>query len=104
MRRQQPCQGLQDLETRSARGMTSAAQRFRGKEATVCEPRTWSGEKGSESLTACKTELQDWVGPLRDNMMKVMELVELDSKNARVSQETVGDFKEMVRRLYQVPI
>ena len=30
--------------------------------------------------------------------------MELDSKNARVSQETVGDFKEVVRRLYQVPI
>ena len=92
--------------------MTSAAQRFRGKEATVCEPRTWSGEKGSESLTACKMELQDWVGPLRDNMVKFMDveeakdgrLVELFSKNARVSQETVGDFKEIVRRLYQVPI
>ena len=87
--------------------MTSVAQRFRGKEATDYTPQTWSGEKGSESFTALKMELQNWVGSLHDNMMKVMgvaeakegRLMELDIKNAGMSQETVDDFKEMDRRL-----
>ena len=56
--------------------MTSVAQRFRGKEATEYEPQTWSGEKGSESITAFKMELQNWAGSLRDNMMKVMHVAE----------------------------
>ena len=51
--------------------MTSVAQRFRGKEATEYEPQTWSGEKGSELITAFQMELQNWVGSLRDNMTKV---------------------------------
>ena len=51
--------------------MTSVAQRFRGKEATEYEPQTWSGEKGSELITAFQMELQNWVGSLRDNMRKV---------------------------------
>ena len=41
------------------------------KEATEYEPQTWSGEEGSESITTFQTELQNWVGSLRDNMMKV---------------------------------
>ena len=43
---------LQALETGSTRPMTSAAQRFRGTEATQYKPQTRSGEKGSESFTA----------------------------------------------------
>ena len=70
----------------------------------------WSCEKGSEPFTAFKMELQNWVGSLHDNMMTVMDvaetkegrLMELDIRNARMSQETVEAFKEMDRRLYQM--
>ena len=103
---------LQVLETRSTGAMTSAAQRFRGKEATDHKPQAWSGENGSESFTAFKMELQNWVGTLHDNMVKVMDvaqakegrLMELDSKKTGISQETVDDFKDMDRRLFQVLI
>ena len=67
---------LQALEKRSTGAMTSVAQRFRGKEATDCKPQTWSGEKGSESFTAFKMELQNWVGSLHANMRKVMGVAE----------------------------
>ena len=63
---------LPALETRSTGAMTGAAQRFRGKAATDYKPQAWRGEKGSESFTAFKMELQNWVGTLHDNMMKVM--------------------------------
>ena len=103
---------LQALETRSTGAMTSAAQRFRGKEATDYKPQAWSGENGSETFTAFKMELQNWVGSLHDNMVKVMDvahaeegrLMELDTKKTGISQETVDDFKDMDRRLYQVLI
>ena len=65
---------LQALETRSTGSMTSVAQRFRGKEATEYKPQTWSGENGSESFTAFKMKVQNWVGSLHDNMMKVMDV------------------------------
>ena len=101
---------LQALETRSTGAMTSVAQRFRGKETTEYKPNTWSGEKGSESFTAFNMELQNWVGTLHERMVKVMDvaeakegrLMELDIRNAGMSQETVDDFKDMDRRLYQV--
>ena len=79
--------------------MPSVAQRFRGKEATEYKPHVWSGEESSESLNAFKIELQNWVGSLHHNMMKVMEvakegrLMELDVRNAGMSQETVEDLK-----------
>ena len=81
-----------------------------GDEATTSQ--TWSGEKGSESFTAFKMELQNWVGSLHDIMLKVMDvadakegrLMELDIKNAGLSQETVDDFKEVDRIQYQVLI
>ena len=92
---------LQALGTKSTGAMTSVAQKFGGKEATDYKPQTRSGEKGSESLTAFKMEVQSWVGSMHDNMMKVMDvaeaeegrLVELDIKNAGMSQETVDDFQ-----------
>ena len=98
---------LQALETRSTGATTSVAQRFRGKDAREYWPQTWSGEKGRESFTAFKMELQNWVGSL--HVMDVAEakvgrLMELDIENAGMSQETVDDFKEMDRRLYQVLI
>ena len=48
-----------------------------------------------------KMELQNWVGSLHDNTMKVMDvaeakvgrLMELDIENAGMSQETVDDFQ-----------
>ena len=96
---------LQDLETRSTGAMTSVAQRFRGKEATDYKPQTWSGEKRSESFTLFKMELQSWVGSLHDNVMKVMDvaetkegkLMELDTRNAGMSQETEDDFMHQRR-------
>ena len=98
--------GLQALETRSTGAMTSVAQRFRGKATTEYKPQTWSGEKGSESFTGVKMELQSWVRSPHDNMMTVMDvaeakegrLMELDIRNAGMSQETVD------RRLSQVLI
>ena len=50
---------LQAPETRSTGAMTSAAQRFRGKEGTEYKPQTWSGAKGSELFTAVEVELQN---------------------------------------------
>ena len=92
---------LQALETRSTGAMTSVAQRLKGKEGTEYKPQTWSGEKGSESFTAFKMELQNWVGSLHDNMMKVMDfaeakegrLMQSDNRSAGMSQETVDDFE-----------
>ena len=92
---------LQALETRSTGAMTSVAQTIKGKEGTEYKPQTWSGEKGSESLTAFKMELQNWVGSLHDNMMKVMDfaqakegrLMQLDIRSAGKSQETVDDIE-----------
>ena len=71
-----------------------------------------SGEKGSESFTPFKMDLQNGVGSLHDNMMKVMDvaeakqgrLMELEIRNAGMSQETADDLKEMDRILYQVLI
>ena len=103
---------LQALETRCTGAMKSVAQRFRGKEATAYKRRMWSGEKGSESYIAFKMELLVWVGSLHDNTIEVMDvaeakegrLMELNVRNAGMSQETVDDFKEMDRRLYQMHI
>ena len=68
---------LQVLETRSTGAMTRVAQRFRGKEATDYKLQTWS-EKGSESFTAFKMELQIWVGSLHVKMVKVMDVAEAE--------------------------
>ena len=89
---------LQALETRSTGAMTSAAQRFRGKEVTDHKPQAWSGENGSETFTAFKMELQNWVGSLHHNMVKVMgvahaeegRLMELDIKKTGSSQKNGG--------------
>ena len=97
---------LQALETRSTGAMTSVAQRFSGKEATDYQPQTWSGEKGSESFAAFKMKLQNWVGSLHDNMMRVMDvgdakegrLKEVDIKNCRNVTRKVDDVKEMDTR------
>ena len=91
---------LQALETRST-GAMSVAQRLKGKEGTEYKHMTWSGEKGNESFTAFRMELQNWVGSLHDNMMKVMDfaeakegrLMQLDIRSAGMSQETVADFE-----------
>ena len=71
----------------------------------------WSGEKGSELFTAFNVELQNWVGSLHDNMVRVMvaetkegRLMELDIRNAGKSQETVDDNKATDRRLHQMLI
>ena len=68
--------------------------------------------EGSESFKAFRMELQNWVGSMHHNMMKVMDvaeasegrLMELDVRNAGMSQQTVDDFKETDRKLYQVLI
>ena len=81
-------------------------------EATNDKQQTWRGETGSESFTAFKMELRNWVGSLHDNMMKVMDVAEakegrlreLHIKNAGMPHETVDDFRDMDRRLYQVLI
>ena len=70
----------------------------------------WTGEKTNESFTAFKMELQNWVGAWHDHMLKVMELAETkegriteaDVRNTGMSQDTINDFKEMDRRLYQL--
>ena len=92
--------------TRSADLMVQliAQQSFLCTEAPDYQPQAPSGEKGSESFTAFKVELQSGVGSLHDYMIEEKEgrLMELDIRNAGTSQETVDDFKEMDRRLYQV--
>ena len=101
---------LQALETRSSGAMTSVAQRFRGKGAAEYGPHTWSGREGQWIVHSIHHGTADWVGSLRDNMMKVMDvtevkeggLLELDIRNAGIPQETVDDFKEKERRQYQV--
>ena len=60
--------------------MTSVAQRFRVEEATEYKAHVWSGEKGSEPFTAFKMELQNWVGSLHGNMMRVMDVAETKRK------------------------
>ena len=95
-------------EVRGASGTTSTAQNFQGsKEATDCNPHVGSGDKNSESFAAWMVELQNWVGSLQDNMLKVMEVAEsregrhteLDVRNAGTSPETVDDVRELDRRL-----
>ena len=63
--------------------------------------------EGRETFTAFKMELQNGVGSLHDNMMKVMDvarakegrLMKLDFRNAGMSQEMVDHFKVKGRRL-----
>ena len=62
---------MSKLNVLERRTITSVAHRFRGKEATEYEPQTWFGNNESESITTFQ-KLQNWVGSLRDNMMKVM--------------------------------
>ena len=94
---------LHALETRRAGAMTSAAQRFRAKEAADHKPQTWSGEKGQRIVHS----IQDGIAVMGRITMDVAEakesrLMELDIRNAGMSQETMDDFKEMDCRLYQV--
>ena len=90
---------LQAPETRGTSAMTSVAQRFTRGEATENKPRVRSGEKNSESYTAFKMELHNWVGSLHDIVMKVMDtkegrLMEQDVRKAGMSGDS-GGFKGM---------
>ena len=72
----------------------------------------YSGDKNGETFTAFRMELQSWVSAVHDSMLKVSEIAEaeqgpIDAGNVRnggLNLETVDDFKEMDRRLYQLLI
>ena len=57
-------------------------------------------EKTRESFTAFKMELQNWVGALRDHMLRVMELAGTKEPEADVRSAAMS--KEKDRRLYQL--
>ena len=64
----------------------------------------------SETFTAFRMELLKWAGAVHDRMLQVLETAEAEEgriakANVRIrglNQETVDDFKEMDRHLYQL--
>ena len=96
--------------TGSLSATTSSPVGIRGKEANGFKPNVYRGEKDGETLTAFRMELQNWAGAMHDSMLQVLETAEaeqgrIDEANVRkggLNQETVDDFKEMDRRMYQL--
>ena len=86
------------------------AQCIRGKEANGFKPNVYRGEKDGETFTAFRMELQSWAGAVHDSMLQVLETAEAEQgrideanvSNGGLNQETVDDFKEMDRRMYQL--
>ena len=51
----------------------------------------WSDEKNREPFTAFKMEVQNWVGSLHDNMMKVLEVEEAKEQADGAGRSERGD-------------
>ena len=89
---------------------TSSPVGIRGMEANDFKPNVYSGDKNGETFTAFRMELQGWVSAVHDSMLKVLEIAEAEQghtaavnvRDGGLNLETVDDFKEMDRRLYQL--
>ena len=83
---------------------------IRGKEANDLKPNVYRGDKNGETFTAFRMELLKWAGAVHDSMLQVLEtadaeegrIAEANVRNRGFNQETVDDFKEMDRQLYQL--
>ena len=99
---------LHALETRSTKATTSNTQRFRARKRQNTKKFGVMRRTASRSQhSRCK--LHNWVGSLHDNLTKVLEVAEAKegrrswtSGMQEMSQETVDDFRDTDRRLYQV--
>ena len=97
--------------TGSLRATTISPVGIRGKEeANDFKPNVYRGDKNGETFTAFRMELLNWAGAVHDSMLQVLETAEAEEgriaeanvRNRGLNQETVDDFKEMDRQLYQL--
>ena len=79
-------------------------------EANDVKPNVCNGERNGETFTAFRMELPSCAGAVHDSMLQVLEIAEAEQgrkaavnvRNGGLNLETVDDFKEMDRRLYQL--